>query len=147
MFLGCMSSAAALMAGLLFMLSIHPGNRLDSVEPVEAGDRVDCSGRRHFLRLSICRRKRAGDVAQLVRALPCHGRGRGFEPRRPRHTFQKSYEEWADFNWGAKGPRNCAPFAPQFSELYVLVAWHIPAQNYARISDPDLELKTSDMTA
>jgi hypothetical protein len=26
-----------------------------------------------------------GDVAQLVRALPCHGRGRGFEPRRPRH--------------------------------------------------------------
>jgi hypothetical protein len=28
-----------------------------------------------------------GDVAQLVRALPCHGRGRGFEPRRPRHTF------------------------------------------------------------
>ena len=32
-----------------------------------------------------------GDVAQLVRALPCHGRGRGFEPRRPRHTFQSSY--------------------------------------------------------
>jgi hypothetical protein len=21
----------------------------------------------------------------------CHGRGRGFEPRRPRHTFQKTY--------------------------------------------------------
>ena len=33
----------------------------------------------------------SGDVAQLVRALPCHGRGRGFEPRRPRHTFQKTY--------------------------------------------------------
>src|SRR6202453_453724 len=32
-----------------------------------------------------------GDVAQLVRALPCHGRGRGFEPRRPRHTFQRTY--------------------------------------------------------
>ena len=30
--------------------------------------------------------KTRGDVAQLVRALPCHGRGRGFEPRRPRHT-------------------------------------------------------------
>ena len=29
---------------------------------------------------------RGGDVAQLVRALPCHGRGRGFEPRRPRHS-------------------------------------------------------------
>jgi len=23
--------------------------------------------------------------------VPCHGRGRGFEPRRPRHTFQKTY--------------------------------------------------------
>ncbi len=33
----------------------------------------------------------SGDVAQLVRALPCHGRGRGFEPRRPRHTFQRTY--------------------------------------------------------
>jgi hypothetical protein len=31
-----------------------------------------------------------GDVAQLVRALPCHGRGRGFEPRRPRHTKQRT---------------------------------------------------------
>jgi hypothetical protein len=31
-----------------------------------------------------------GDVAQLVRALPCHGRGRGFEPRRPRHSKQST---------------------------------------------------------
>jgi hypothetical protein len=31
--------------------------------------------------------KASGDVVQLVRMLPCHGRGRGFEPRRPRHTF------------------------------------------------------------
>jgi hypothetical protein len=31
----------------------------------------------------------SGDVAQLVRALPCHGRGRGFEPRRPRHKPKK----------------------------------------------------------
>ena len=23
--------------------------------------------------------------------LPCHGRGRGFEPRRPRHRFQRAY--------------------------------------------------------
>ncbi len=27
----------------------------------------------------------SGIVAQLVRALPCHGRGRGFESRRFRH--------------------------------------------------------------
>jgi hypothetical protein len=30
----------------------------------------------------------SGDVAQLVRALPCHGRGRGFEPRRPRQILK-----------------------------------------------------------
>jgi hypothetical protein len=29
----------------------------------------------------------SGGVAQLVRALPCHGRGYGFEPRRSRHSF------------------------------------------------------------
>src|ERR1039457_7080865 len=29
----------------------------------------------------------SGGVAQLVRALPCHGRGYGFEPRRSRHLF------------------------------------------------------------
>jgi hypothetical protein len=28
-----------------------------------------------------------GGVAQLVRALPCHGRGRGFESRRSRHSL------------------------------------------------------------
>ena len=27
-----------------------------------------------------------GGVAQLVRALPCHGRGYGFEPRHSRHS-------------------------------------------------------------
>jgi hypothetical protein len=26
--------------------------------------------------------------------VPCHGRGRGFEPRRPRHTFPKIYEKY-----------------------------------------------------
>ena len=35
-----------------------------------------------------------GDVAQLVRALPCHGRGRGFEPRRPRQISKDSGPIW-----------------------------------------------------
>jgi hypothetical protein len=30
-----------------------------------------------------------GDVVQLVRTLPCHGRGREFESRRPRHTSKQ----------------------------------------------------------
>src|SRR5213596_939682 len=33
----------------------------------------------------------AGDVVQLVRTLPCHGRGREFESRRPRHNFSNTY--------------------------------------------------------
>ena len=57
---------------MLSMLSINRGNRLDSVEKVEAGEKVDSSERQQILRLSVSRRKESGDVAQLVRALPCH---------------------------------------------------------------------------
>ena len=32
-----------------------------------------------------------GAVAQLIRALPCHGRGRGFESRRSRKTKKSGY--------------------------------------------------------
>jgi hypothetical protein len=72
------------------MLSINRGIRLDSVENVEAGEKVDGNDGQRILRLRVSRRKESGDVAQLVRALPCHGRGRGFEPRRPRHTKQRT---------------------------------------------------------
>ena len=48
-----------------------------------------------MLRLAITR-GRFGDVVQLVRTLPCHGRGRGFESRRPRHSFE----------WFTKDPEN-----------------------------------------
>ena len=61
---------------------------------MEAGEKIDSSERQQILRLSASRRKESGDVAQLVRALPCHGRGRGFEPRRPRHTFQMTYGKY-----------------------------------------------------
>ena len=68
----------------------HRGFRLDSVENREAREKIDGSAAQQILRQSASR-KRKGDVAQLVRALPCHGRGRGFEPRRPRHTSQITY--------------------------------------------------------
>jgi hypothetical protein len=35
----------------------------------------------------------SGDVVQLVRTLPCHGRGRGFESRRPRQFFSVACKE------------------------------------------------------
>jgi hypothetical protein len=37
----------------------------------------------------------SGDVVQLVRTLPCHGRGREFESRRPRHFFHALAESLA----------------------------------------------------
>jgi hypothetical protein len=39
--------------------------------------------------------EKAGDVVQLVRTLPCHGRGREFESRRPRQLFQQLYRKQA----------------------------------------------------
>src|SRR6266704_1650162 len=57
-----------------------------------------------------------GRLAQLVRALPCHGRGRGFESRRPRHSFQRVCANFTETNEGAK---RCifAPFLHPFSSL------------------------------
>jgi hypothetical protein len=74
---------------MLSMLSINHGIQLDSVEMVEAGEKVDSKERQQNVGLAVSLWKQKGDVAQLVRALPCHGRGRGFEPRRPRHSFQR----------------------------------------------------------
>ena len=42
---------------------------------------------------------RSGDVVQLVRTLPCHGRGRGFESRRPRQFFQALARNWQFASW------------------------------------------------
>jgi hypothetical protein len=51
---------------------------------LQAGGRRFESCTAHHLAFRIV----TGDVVQLVRTLPCHGRGRGFESRRPRHSFQ-----------------------------------------------------------
>ena len=43
---------------------------------------------------TLLKHKRDGSVVQLVRILPCHGRGRGFESRPVR---KKSHQFWWDF--------------------------------------------------
>jgi hypothetical protein len=57
-----------------------------------------------------------GMAIAMPRIVFCHGRGRGFEPRRPRHTFQMTYLEMVKLDWVQKGHEKCAPFAPQFSD-------------------------------
>ena len=59
----------------------------------------------------------SGDVVQLVRTLPCHGRGREFESRRPRHSFQKSC---TDFDETIEDPKGHV-FVPLFVSLFVSV--------------------------
>src|SRR5437870_10320337 len=49
-----------------------------------------------------------GGVAQLVRALPCHGRGYGFEPRRSRHLHPVPYQR---FMYILMIASECAPVA------------------------------------
>ena len=61
--------------------------------------------------------KTSGDVVQLVRTLPCHGRGRGFESRRPRHSFQKSRPH---FSWPVTSQHpGDAAFDESTSRLFV----------------------------
>jgi hypothetical protein len=54
----------------------------------------------------------SGDVVQLVRTLPCHGRGRGFESRRPRHSFQSSWSNFHKTIADAKEGAFCDLFVP-----------------------------------
>jgi len=46
----------------------------------------------------------------LVRTLPCHGRGRGFESRRPRQFFQALARNWQFASWS-----NLVPLGQCFS--------------------------------
>ncbi len=66
-----------------------------------------------------------GPVAQLVRALPCHGRGRGFEPLPGRNDLFFLYIAWDLSSAGrasalqAEGHR----FEPCRSHLYQVFAY------------------------
>ena len=60
----------------------------------------------------------SGDVVQLVRTLPCHGRGRGFESRRPRHSFQALALVLTKPSRAQKGTFSC-PFLCPFSPVPV----------------------------
>jgi len=71
----------------------------------------------------------------------CHGRGRGFEPRRPRHTFQMSYREWAETIEGAKGHRFVSPLCSFYAD-----SRRPPIASYAADLIPRAD-KTSDITA
>jgi hypothetical protein len=45
----------------------------------------------------------------------CHGRGRGFEPRRPRHSFQKSCRDFEETIEDPKGHVFVPFFVPLFT--------------------------------
>ena len=74
---------------MVSMVSINLGIRFYEVEPGDAGESIEPEESHQTRGFPIKVRKQIGDVVQLVRTLPCHGRGRGFESRRPRHSFQK----------------------------------------------------------
>ena len=61
----------------------------------------------------------SGDVVQLVRTLPCHGRGREFESRRPRHIFKHLHETqkkiWVRF--GPISQRSAPPAVPSLERI------------------------------
>ena len=89
---------------------------------------------------------------KLLRVLDiprCHGRGREFESRRPRHSFQKSCTNFAATNEGAKG-HVLAPFLHPFSLIRAVFtgsAFHRFDHSYASAVEFVSEAKTSARTA
>jgi hypothetical protein len=69
--------------------------------PVIVSDRSDRALRSHPCRVVSI---------SYEQMLGCHGRGRGFESRRPRHSFQKS---WSDFAQTIEDPKGHV-FVPFF---------------------------------
>ena|SRR5579863_9623588 len=71
----------------LFRERIREGRlaQLVRAPALQAGGRRFESCTAHQIGIPV---NQTGDVVQLVRTLPCHGRGRGFESRRPRHFLR-----------------------------------------------------------
>ena len=67
--------------------SVSSDENQNSVRRVKSDDALDVVDIRSA-GFQLNHMKCIGDVVQLVRTLPCHGRGRGFESRRPRHIFK-----------------------------------------------------------
>jgi hypothetical protein len=83
--------------------------------------------------------------SDYIKTLPCHGRGREFESRRPRHSFQRSCFNFGQTIEDAKRPRVAAlsrPFCALFF-CYMAAASCVVEPNDSEVS----EEKTNDSTA
>ncbi len=72
-------------------------------EAVEAIESIGILKVEIIFRVPLTHSKPSGDVVQLVRTLPCHGRGREFESRRPRHILSSTCEDRSPQPWVQKG--------------------------------------------
>jgi hypothetical protein len=78
-------------------------------------------------------KKQSGDVVQLVRTLPCHGRGRGFESRRPRQFFQALARNWQFASWfNLVHLDQCFSLLEHFSNQFALCQ---PPLRHTRLSE------------
>jgi hypothetical protein len=99
-----------------------------------------------FQRLGSPRREHKSLIIRVC--LDCHGRGREFESRRPRHSFQKSYSDFTETNEGAKGHVLAPFFAPlliNWSHFHVRDSHGLAALSFA--TEFVSKAKTNPMTA
>jgi hypothetical protein len=86
---------------------LHPEGPQFESEIAHHSAKGGCTVRQNLRQSANC-----GDVVQLVRTLPCHGRGREFESRRPRHFFlsltswprKKPGSVWVQYHVGVRRP-------------------------------------------
>src|SRR5437899_1412561 len=71
-----------------------------------------------------------GGVAQLVRALPCHGRGYGFEPRRSRQLFRRRNPSFFLSRWSFESRHLLSQ--PRQARSKILEFCHVSVQSGVR---------------